>query len=307
MTDHGFDLDPEDERLLRSPPPPAALAWCAEAAGVDARVVRAAPLEGGTSSAVHAVDVETAGGDLRQLVLRRFVRADWLAEEPDLPRREAAALRAVAGSAVPTPELVALDPTGERAGAPAVLMTRLDGAVVWRPAELDPFLERLAALLPPVHATPLPAAGVLPDYAPYRLQLSHAPEAVASPDVWARALALFHDPPPAQERCLVHRDYHPGNVLWRDGAVTGLVDWACTSIGSPDADVGHCRMNLAGSLGLAAADRFLAAHRTLTGRGPYDPYWDVAAALGGFEDADVATWTRLDAAFLAAAVARPRP
>ena len=65
-------------------------------------------------------------------------------------------------------------------------------------------------------------------------------------------------------------------------------------------------MNLAGSLGLAAADRFLAAHRTLTGRGPYDPYWDVAAALGGFEDADVATWTRLDAAFLAAAVTRPR-
>ena len=162
VTDHGFDLDPEDERLLRSPPPPAALAWCAEAAGVDARVVRVAPLEGGTSSAVHAVDVETAGGDLRQLVLRRFVRADWLAEEPDLPRREAAALRAVAGSAVPTPELVALDPTGGRAGAPAVLMTRLDGAVVWRPAGLDPFVERLAALLPPVHATPLPAAGVLP-------------------------------------------------------------------------------------------------------------------------------------------------
>ena len=89
---HGFDLDAEDERLLRSPPPPAALAWCADAVGAGARVVRAVPLEGGTSSAVHAVDVETAGGALRRLVLRRLVRADWLAEEPDVAQREAAAL-----------------------------------------------------------------------------------------------------------------------------------------------------------------------------------------------------------------------
>ena len=201
---------------------------------------------------------------------------------------------------------MAVDPTGEHAGAPAVLMTRLDGEVVWRPASLDPFLEGLAALLPAVHATPLAADVALPDYAPYELRLTRAPATVASPRAWRAAVALFHDPPPAAERRLIHRDYHPGNVLWRDGAVTGVVDWACASVGSPDADVGHCRMNLAGSLGLAAADRFLDAHRACADRGPYDPYWDVAAALGGFEDGDVATWTRLDAAFLEAAVARPR-
>ena len=81
-------------------------------------------LDGGMSSAVHALDL----ADGRALVLRRFVREDWLAEEPDVPAREAAALELLRERPLPTPELVASDPTGAAAGDPAVLMTRLPGA-----------------------------------------------------------------------------------------------------------------------------------------------------------------------------------
>ena len=124
---HGYDLTPGDRRLLRGAPPEPALAWCAAAVGPGARVERVAALDGGTSSAVHAVDVVDAGGRAHRLVLRRFVRADWLAREPDIARREGAALALLAGSEVPAPALVALDPDGREAGAPAVLMTRLAG------------------------------------------------------------------------------------------------------------------------------------------------------------------------------------
>ena len=78
----------------------------------------------------------------------------------------------------------------------------------------------------------------------------------------------------------LHRDYHPGNVLWRDGLVAGVVDWVNASRGPVDADLGHCRVNLAMAYDLAAADRFLSAHRALTGAADYDPYWDVVAAVG---------------------------
>jgi hypothetical protein len=36
---HGFELSPDDHRLLRTPPPPEALRWCAAAVGRRARVV----------------------------------------------------------------------------------------------------------------------------------------------------------------------------------------------------------------------------------------------------------------------------
>jgi aminoglycoside phosphotransferase (APT) family kinase protein len=289
---HGYELTPEDARLLRGPPPARALAWCEAATGGRVAEVRA--LGGGMSSAVHGLDL----ADGRALVLRRFVRADWLAEEPDVPQREAAALELLADNPLPTPRLVASDPTGAEAGDPAVLMTWLPGAVEWRPAELDGFLRGLAALLPAIHATP-PGPG-LPEYAPYALE-SHTPPAWTSrPDVWERGFAVFDDPPPSDERRFIHRDFHPGNVLWTGGAVTGVVDWASTSIGAPSADIGHCRFNLAGVLGLDAADRFLAHCR----EPDYHPYWDIVAALGGFDAETFARRTPQDEEFLARAVGR---
>src|SRR5882724_8262052 len=86
---HGFDLDPEEEALLRGPPPPAARAWIRELLGPGTRIVSTHPRAGGTSSAVHGVTVDAPDGGRRELVLRRYVRADWLAREPDLAEHEA--------------------------------------------------------------------------------------------------------------------------------------------------------------------------------------------------------------------------
>jgi aminoglycoside phosphotransferase (APT) family kinase protein len=289
---HGYELTPDERLLLRSPPPARVVAWCETVTGSRVAAVRA--LDGGMSSAVHALDL----ADGRALVLRRFVRPEWLAEEPDVPRREAAALELLRERPLPTPRLVASDPTGADAGDPAVLMTRLPGAVVWAPEELDGFLRGLAALLPAVHATPIGPA--LPGYAPYALESHGPPPWTSRPEIWERGFAVFDDPPPSDERRFIHRDFHPGNVLWTAGAVTGVVDWANASVGDPRADVGHCRVNLAGVLGLAAADRFL----ELCEIGEYDPYWDIVAALGGFDDATFARWTPVEEEFLARAVER---
>jgi aminoglycoside phosphotransferase (APT) family kinase protein len=288
---HGYELAPAERRLLRSDPPARALAWCADVTGSPVAAFRA--LDGGTSSAVHAVDL----ADGRALVLRRFVRAEWLAEEPGVAHREAAALAALEACALPTPALVAVDPDGAQAGDPAVLMTRLPGDVVWTPEDLDPFLRGLAALLPAIHATPV-APGI-PAYANYALESFRPPPWTARPSVWERAFAVFDAPLPAGAPVLVHRDFHPGNVLWTVGAVTGVVDWVNASVGVREADIGYCRVNLAGVLGIAAADRFLA----LCDAPGYDPYWDIVAALGGFDDDTLARWTPVEEEFLARAVA----
>ena len=271
--------------------------------GRGAEVTRVVALAGGTSSAVHAVDVRNARGRVRELVLRRFVRREWLAQEPDVARREARALELVRPGPLPTPELVALDPDGARTGTPAVLMTRLAGALEWDPPDPGAFLRGLAGILPAVHATPLPAGSGLPTYAPYGLRARRAPS-WAGAATWERALAALDEPPPEPPRVLVHRDFHPGNVLWRAGRVSGVVDWVNASLGAPGADVGHCRINLARTLGQGAADRFAAGHRALAGGGEHHPYWDVAAALGGVTPEELERWSPAEQAFLARAVAR---
>jgi aminoglycoside phosphotransferase (APT) family kinase protein len=162
---------------------------------------------------VHAVTVAGCDGRVHELVLRRFVRAHWLAEEPHVAEREAAALVLLAGRGLPTPQLVAVDPGGSLLGVPAVLMTRPPGRIEWDPPEVEGFLRRLAEPLPIIHATPLPRATVLPGYQPYPLKLRRAPVWALSPGVWWRAFELLDGlPPPSAERAVIHRDYHAGRV-----------------------------------------------------------------------------------------------
>jgi aminoglycoside phosphotransferase (APT) family kinase protein len=303
---HGFELSAADEALLRGQVPAQALRWVAAALGSDARVLAAWPLAGGTSSAVHAVRVDTGGSGAHELVLRRFVRLDWLAKEPDTAGREAGALELLHAVDLPTPRLVAVDADGSAAGAPSVLMTRLPGRIEWDPPVAEEFLRALAEPLPVIHSVSVVDGVSLPEYQPYPLRMRRPPVWASRPGVWELAFdVLQRDGWGGDERVFIHRDYHPGNVLWHDGRVSGVVDWVNASIGSPWADVGHCRVNIASELGQEAADRFLDLYRAVSGRASeYDPYWDISAAIGGLgEDADTQP-SPADEQFLAAAVAR---
>ncbi len=230
---HGFDEDAETRRLLRSPPTPAALRWVET---VTARPVSEwEVLRGGMSSAMYALEM---GGDgTPTLVLRCYVRPDLNEEEPDLAVREAVALRTASPVGVATPELVAVDPGGDAVGVPAVLMTWLPGRVVWDPGNPMRWLTRLAGVLPAIHAAGTTTAG-LGSYFNYRQHSYEPPRWATDPSVWEDAAAIFHGPILDERRCFVHRDFHPGNVLWHRGRVTGVVDWQSACLGPPSIDVG---------------------------------------------------------------------
>jgi len=292
---YGFDEDPATWRLLRARPPRPALDWAAEALG-GGTVTAVRALRGGLASAVHLLTVDQRV----RVVLRRYVRPEVNLEEPEIARWEARALRFVAAVELPTPTLLAVDATGTAAGVPAVLMSRLPGRVEWSPPHRDRWLLRLAEQLPPIHAAPLPlpgagtradgagaeagngAASIRP-FAPYRQDRYELPAWARWPAVWARAVDWFHrpTPPDAGPAVFVHRDYHPGNVLWRRGRVTGVVDWASASIGPAVVDVGHCRGNLF-PYGLAVADHFTAHWERQSGA-RYHPWADIVTIIGDLD------------------------
>jgi aminoglycoside phosphotransferase (APT) family kinase protein len=233
----------------------------------------------------HAVDIADATGATHRLVLRRWARPAWDEEDPDFnAAREAAVLELLAPTPVPAPPLVAADPDAAACDVPALLLGRLPG----EPPDLhDPttLVESLAAALPPIHAVTVPAsqddAGsrVVPPYHRFYDPETLAPPAWSDrPGLWEHAFAVAAGPPPDDHACFIHRDYHLGNTLWTGDRLTGVVDWIGGSRGPPSVDLGHMRVNLAADLGLVVADRFLAAHRALTGF-DHHPWWDVASAV----------------------------
>ena len=123
--DHGQGSESRLGRMLRADPPPEALRWATSVVGAGAvQEVRA--LRGGSSAAMHLV--ADRDGDIHQrVVLRRYLRPEQQAEQPSWALMEANALQHVAAAPVPTPTLLDCDPHGALAGAPAVLMTELEG------------------------------------------------------------------------------------------------------------------------------------------------------------------------------------
>ncbi len=82
----------------------------------------------------------------------------------------------------------------------------------------------------------------------------------------------------------IHRDFHPGNLLWRDGVLSGIVDWAFGCWGPQGAEVAHTRANLALVDGCAAADEFLAEYVRANPSYTHDPWWDAAELLTWDDD-----------------------
>jgi aminoglycoside phosphotransferase (APT) family kinase protein len=223
--------------------------------------------------------VALPGGKVDRVVLRRYVRPEVVSEQPDIAEREARILRFLEGVQLPTPQLIAVDRVGAETGTPSLLMSRLPGRVDWSPSDMEIWLRRLAEPLPVLHATALPPAGTLPAFLGYAQRSYEPPAWARRPEVWTKAAEIFHAPEPDEPVVCIHRDYHPGNVLWRAGRVTGLVDWPSASIGPRSVDVAHCRANLMGRFDLEVADRFTTIWEELTGS-QFNPWADVMILMG---------------------------
>ena len=259
---------------------PGVVRWVEERIGAGATMTSVRQLKGATSSTLYAIQI-AQGRASQTFVLRLFTNQEWLAEEPDLAEHEATNLHKVAAAGVPVPELIAYDPSGDDCGVPAILMTRLPGTVVLCPDDLDAWLRQMAKVLIPIHS--LDPVGHPWIYAPYNdLSSLTVPSWSRSPELWARAIEIVNGPWPQTQERLIHRDYHPNNVLWQDGRLSGVVDWPNGCRGPAGIDVAWCRGNLKSTHGVAVADRFLELYCAAAGSSfSYDPFWDLMVIVEG--------------------------
>src|SRR5262249_16784589 len=136
---------------------------------------------------------------------------------------------------VPVPEPVALDADGRWFGAPALVMSRLPGQADVSPADLAGWLRQLAPVLAAIHTTETAgAAGPLLGEPPLghwgigdweRLRIKPSPLV----DCCIAAIR-GHRLSPDSAPVLVHGDFHPGNILWNQGTLSGVVDWSAARL-----------------------------------------------------------------------------
>jgi aminoglycoside phosphotransferase (APT) family kinase protein/dienelactone hydrolase len=282
----------------------ATRAWVAKQLGHDRSVTESRQLSGGWSSQIRRLTLD----DGTHLVQRTFVKPFFRHHGPGLLAREAAVLALLAGQEdIPAPGFVAVDATAEHCDHPTLLMSALPGRVRIDEDDLDRRLDLLAAQLVRIH-------GVVPAERPRTYQAWTSPERVRTPDgpLWERAVDVIRRDPPPYEGCFLHRDFHPGNVLFtgagQELSITGVVDWVETSWGPADLDVAHCSTALALLHGPAHGLDFRERYEAHGGRDLADDsdhlYWRLLDALSYSPDAAklAGPWRELGRADLTPAV-----
>ncbi|MFE0186642.1 phosphotransferase family protein [Streptomyces sp. NPDC058989] len=235
---------------------------------VGERIVRTVALHGGITAEMRRLTIGRRDGGTRDLVLRTFVDVehaeDWL-------NREAGTLTLLTGTGVPAPGLVAVDATAAHCEYPSLLMTHLAGRTVLGDEGLDTRVPLLARQLVAIHA-------LRPAERPREYVALTTADTVVTPRgadaaAWAAAIDVIRGPAPPYEGRFLHRDFHPGNVLFDDVVspspagprIAGVVDWVQTSWGPADLDVAHCSTNLALLHGPAWGLRFAEAYEEAGG------------------------------------------
>jgi aminoglycoside phosphotransferase (APT) family kinase protein len=179
--------------------------------------------------------------------------------------KQAPLLRALHAAGLPVPAVPYADSGESWFGVPFIIMERLAGLpfFVWNP---DPAFDRSVAAVTPLYEQTIDAMAALhrfdwrrhlPDWEQPRplvdevqrwdAVLAKSPRAdwIASGQaVRDRLLATRPDGAPIG---LVHGDCQPGNALFDDGRLTGMIDWELASIGSRRIDVGWMMMLADGS------------------------------------------------------------
>ncbi|MFF8937280.1 alpha/beta fold hydrolase [Streptomyces paradoxus] len=259
----------------------ATRAWVAKQLPEGRTVDESTFLTGGWSAQMRRLTLD----DGTELALRTFVKPFFRRHAPGLLAREAEILSLLAvQEGVPAAELIGVDATGEHCDHPSLLMSVLPGRVRVDEEELDARVDLLAGQLARIHR-------IVPRERPRTYQAWTSPSAV--PAGWERAVDVIRRDPPPYDGCFLHRDFHPGNVLF-DGSgaglrVSGVVDWVETSWGPADLDVAHCSTALALLFGPEAGLGFRERYESLGGRrladGPEHLYWRLLDALAYVPDA----------------------
>ncbi|MCZ6665353.1 MAG: phosphotransferase [Gammaproteobacteria bacterium] len=260
------------------------------------------PLHGGISYAMTAVDIRTGNGDARTIVVR-VPSAELSAYDPQCIEDEFRLLEITRAQGLPTPTPLYLHRKAAASPANCMVLDYIEGVPAVHAGNPIDCAHQFAAHLVAIHRIDETAAdiGFLKERRVFLADwLAKTPKGLDESLNEGEIRNALHDSGPIRPdrngRVLLHGDFWPGNILWRDERIAGVIDWEEAVRGDPVMDVAITRLDLMWTYGRDAMDAFTENYRSLSGFDLADlPYWDLWAALRPMGALDVwATgWARI--------------
>jgi aminoglycoside phosphotransferase (APT) family kinase protein len=260
------------------------------------RLIKSWSLKGGISALMIAFEVQTPGGERKKFVLRQAGEESFKLN-PGSIKNEYLLLMQLNTFGLKTQNPILFDESCETLPTPFEVLELVEGNIDFSTHDLSRKLDAMAHELATIHSLDIKQLDV--DLLPAEVFMQDLkPETVETNEVMnegevREALSTCEAIAVNNKKSLLHGDYWPGNILWKDGTLAAVIDWEDAAIGDPLWDLAITRLDLYCIFGLDAMQQFTNSYRKLV---DFDFskqwYWDLNAALRFIRMAgsDLAGW-----------------
>ena len=254
----------------------------------DSELISFSIAEGSFSNYTHVLTARHKDGRPYRVVVRRYkVFGNY--DRGEKAQREFKTFELLNRHAVPAPEPLLLDVSGDTLGLPGIVVSFVEGSLLLD-APPDPLIwaRKLAGTLAKIHS--ITCGEEEQEFllkgnaeASWFLNSESPPAYMQAYPGGSELWSLLQDQLPKVERVspvLLHIDYWSGNILWHENEISAVIDWEEAAYGDPAIDVGYAAMNMA-LMGLTeAGDEFIRTYESKTGRVLRNlGFWELAAAV----------------------------
>ena len=260
-------------------------AQVAQRIAFQSKLLRTWELKGGVSAQVTALEILLSDGSAKKMIVRQHGEVDRK-RNPHIAADEFRLLYILHSAGLATPAPFYLDQSGEIFPIPYIVIEYIEGKTEFAPAHLPDFILQLATNLVKIHRVVAsnPDMSFLPEQEEfYTEKLRQRPAIVNESLNEGRIRDILESVWPLPRRnslVLLHGDFWPGNLLWKDGQLVGIIDWEDAALGDPLADIANSRLEILWAFGLEAMQRFTQQYQSMTVTDfTCLPYWDLCTAL----------------------------
>ncbi|MGE7762368.1 phosphotransferase family protein [Peribacillus sp. NPDC097895] len=248
------------------------------------KLIRVWDLKGGISAQVTGLEALQSRGQNIRMVVRQHGDND-LKRNPNIAADEHKLLRVLKAAGLPVPTPYYFDQSGEFFSKPCVIIEFIDGKPEFTPSNLKEYIFQLATNLAKIHR--VDCSNLDLSFLPIlentyvemlnKVILDETLNLSLIRDLLKSSMPI----PSLNKEVILHGDYWPGNILWKEDKLVSIIDWEDSGLGDPLADLANSQLEILYHFGMQAMNDFTNQYKCMMSEVNFTnlPYWQLFAAL----------------------------